>query len=106
MVTFGERCAVQGGDRLERANLSRLIGHFVGHVCLGVVGFIALAIPAILLSIAAHYLQQIAVSAVVIQILLAIHYILIVIDTIMFAAYMTVAIYDAAKELVQYARDL
>jgi hypothetical protein len=48
---------VQGDGGAERPKLSSLIGHFVGHVFLGTVAFIALAIPAILLSIAAHYLD-------------------------------------------------
>jgi hypothetical protein len=52
---------VHGGG-LERPKLSNLIGHFVGHVFLGTIGFLALAIPAISLSIAAHYLSEIQVS--------------------------------------------
>jgi hypothetical protein len=97
---------VQGGNGGEGPKLSVLIGHFVGHVCLGTVGFIALAIPAIVLSIAAHYLKATPVSQFVVDVLLWVHYSLLVVDTLMFAAYILVSIYDAAKELVRYVKGL
>jgi hypothetical protein len=86
---------VRGDAEPEGPSLARLIGHFVGHVCLGTVGFVALAIPAILLSLAAHYFEQTPVSIFVINILLTVHYSLLVIDTGMFAAYILVSIYSA-----------
>jgi hypothetical protein len=93
-----------GGPTLPK--LSSLIGHFVGHVCLGSVGFIALAIPAILFSLSAHYLAKIPVSPLVIYVFLWIHYSLLVIDTGMFAAYIAVSIYGAVKELKRYVKGL
>jgi hypothetical protein len=42
------------GDGGPALKPSGLISHFVGHVCLGALGFIVLAIPAILFSLAAH----------------------------------------------------
>jgi hypothetical protein len=53
---------LQGENASGRPKLSHLIGHFVGHVVLGTVGFITLAIPAVLLSVAAHYVILIPVS--------------------------------------------
>ena len=97
---------MQGDNGPEAPRLSALIGHFVGHIWLGTLGFVALAIPAILLSLAAHYLEQTAVSAFVIDVLLGIHYSLLVIDTVMFAAYIVVSIYHAATELVRYVKGL
>ena len=97
---------MQGDGGPGQPKLSSLIGHFVGHVSLGAVGFIALAIPAILFSLAAHYLQEIPVSPLVIDVFLGIHYSLLVIDTGMFAAYILVSIYGAAKELIRYVKGL
>lgn len=90
----------EGGP--EQPKLATLIGHFVGHVCLGTVGFVALAIPAILLSLAAHYLEQTPVSLFVIDVLLGIHYFLLSVDSVVFAAYILVSIYEAAKELLRF----
>lgn len=89
-----------------RPRLSTLIGNFVGHVALGTLGFVALAVPAVLLSIAAHYAPEFHVSKFVINVLLGIHYSLLVIDTGMFAAYMLVSIYHALKELYRYVKGL
>ena len=97
---------MQGNGGPGRPKLSSLIGHFVGHVALGTLGFVALAIPAIILSIAAHYLAETPVSTFVINVLLFIHYSLLVIDTVMFAAYVLVSIYDAVKELIRYVKGL
>jgi hypothetical protein len=97
---------VQGDGGPTQPKLSSLIGHFVGHVCLGSVGFIALAIPAILFSLAAHYLAEIPVSPLVIQVFLWIHYSLLLIDTGMFAAYISASIYGAVKELIRYVKGL
>jgi hypothetical protein len=93
-----------GDEGPRRLTLSRLIIHFVTHVWLGTTGFVALAIPAILLSLAAHYLEQTPVSSFVIDILLGIYYSLLIIDTVMFAAYILVSICDALKELARYLR--
>jgi hypothetical protein len=73
---------------------------------LGTVGFVALAIPAVLLSIAAHYLTLLPVSPVVVEVLLGVHYSLLAVDTLMFAAYILVSIYGAAKELIHYVKGL
>jgi hypothetical protein len=97
---------VRGDGGPERPKLSSLIGRFVGHVWLGAVGFVALAIPAILFSLAAHYLAEIPVSALVIEVFLGIHYSLLIVDTLMFAAYILVSIYGAAKELIRYVKGL
>jgi hypothetical protein len=97
---------VQGADGAGQPKLSHLIGHFVGHVALGTLGFVVLAIPAVCLSIAAHYLAEVPVSRFVIEVLLWVHYSLLVIDTIMFAAYILVSTYGAAKELFRYVRGL
>jgi len=97
---------VQGDGGPGQLKLSSLISHFVGHVCLGAAGFVALAIPAILFSLAAHYLEQIPVSWLVIHVFLGIHYFLLIVDSIMFTAYIFVSIYGAAKELIRYKRGL
>jgi hypothetical protein len=97
---------VQGDGGAGRPKLSSLIGHFVGHVFLGTVAFVALAIPAVLLSIAAHYLSEIPVSVLVINILLGLHYFLLVIDALTFVAYILVSVYDAGKQLVRYVKGL
>jgi hypothetical protein len=97
---------VQGENGAGQPKLSYLIGHFVGHVALGTLGFIVLAIPAVCLSIAAHYLAEVPVSQFVIEVLLLVHYSLLIIDTMMFAAYILVSIYGAAKELLRYVRGL
>jgi hypothetical protein len=97
---------VQGDGVPGRPKLSTLIGHFVGHVCLGAVGFLVLAVPAILFSLAAHYLEQIPVSAVVIHVFLWIHYSLLIVDALMFVAYILVSLYAAAKELIRYVKGL
>jgi hypothetical protein len=97
---------VQGEDGAGQPKLSRLIGHFVGHVALGTLGFVAVAIPAVCLSIAAHYLAWVPVSPFVIEVLVWVHYSLLVVDTIMFAAYILASIYGAAKELLRYVRGL
>jgi hypothetical protein len=97
---------VQGENGAGQPKLSHLIGHFVGHVALGTLGFVVLAIPAVCLSVAAHYLAEVPVSPFVIEILLGVHYSLLVIDTAMFAAYILVSIYGAAKELLRYAKGL
>ena len=65
-----------------------------------------MAIPAVCLSIAAHYLAEAPVSRFVIEVLLWVHHSLLVVDTIMFAAYILVSIYIAAKELLRYVRGL
>jgi hypothetical protein len=75
-------------------------------VCLGSLGFATLAVPAILFSLAAHYLANIPVSPFVVKVFLWIHYSLIVVDAGMFAAYILVSIYSAGKELYRYVRDL
>jgi hypothetical protein len=97
---------VQGESGAGQPKLSHLIGHFVGHVALGMLGFIVLAIPAVCLSIAAHYLAEAPVSRFVIEVLLWVHYSLLIVDTVMFAAYILVSIYGATKELIRYARGL
>jgi hypothetical protein len=97
---------VQGNGGSGHPKLSTLIGHFVGHVALGTLGFIALAIPAVLLSMAAHYLTETGASVFVIDVLLGIHYFLLVVDTVMFTAYISVTIYDAARELTRYVKGL
>jgi hypothetical protein len=97
---------LQGENETGGPKLSRLIGHFVGHVVLGTVGFVALAIPAVLLSAAAHYLDMLPVSRIVVEVLLWVHYSLLVVDTGMFAAYILVSIYGAAKELIRYVMGL
>jgi hypothetical protein len=97
---------VQGENGAGRPKLSHLIGHFVGHVALGTLGFIVLAIPAVCLSFAAHYLAEVPVSPFVIEVLLWVHYSLLVIDTIMFAAYVLASVYGAVKELIRYVRGL
>jgi hypothetical protein len=97
---------VQGDSAPEQLSLSRLIGHFVGHVWLGTGGFIALAIPAILLSLAAHYLEKTVVSPIVIDVLLSLHYLLLFVDAGMFVAYIAVSIYDAVRELTRYVKSL
>jgi hypothetical protein len=56
---------VQGANGAGRPKLSHLIGHFAGHVMAGTLGFIVLAIPAIGLSIAEHYLAELPVSTFV-----------------------------------------
>lgn len=97
---------MQGNGSPEQPKFSTLIGHFVGHVCLGSVGFIVLAIPAILFSLAAHYLDQLPVSPIIVNVFLGIHYVLLIIDTGMFAAYISVSVYDAARELIRYVKGL
>jgi hypothetical protein len=77
---------MQGDGGPVRPKLSNLIGHFVGHVSLGAVGFVALAIPAIIFSLAAHYLAEIPVSSIVITLLLGITYFLLGVDTLVFGA--------------------
>jgi hypothetical protein len=93
----------EGGSALKP---SGLISHFVGHVCLGALGFIVLAIPAILFSLAAHYLEQTPVSTMVIDVFLGLHYFLLAVDTAYFSAYIVVSVYDAVKELIRYAKGL
>ena len=95
---------MQGDDVPGNPKLSSVVGRFVGLVCLAAVGFVVLAIPAILFALAAHYLEGFSVSVLIIQILLWIHYVLLVIDTSMFAAYVLIAIYDAATELIRYVK--
>jgi hypothetical protein len=65
---------LQSETGTDGLNLSQLIGHFVGRVVLGTVGFVALAIPAVLLSVAAHYLSLWPVSPPVVNVLLWVHY--------------------------------
>lgn len=94
------------GDGGPALKPSGLISHFVGHVCLGALGFIVLAVPAILFSLAAHYLGQIPVSTMVIDVFLGLHYFLLAVDTAYFSAYIMVSIYGAVKELIRYAKGL
>ncbi len=89
-----------------RPKMSSLLGHFVGHVFLGTVGFIALAIPPILLSLAVYYLKETYVSETVISVLLGLHYFLLGVDALVFVAYILVSLYDAAKELIRYVKSL
>lgn len=93
----------QGGQVSKSSNL---IGHFVGHVLFGALGFAVLAVPAILFSIAAHYLVALPVSSFIINVLIGAHYLLFAIDTAYFAAYIMISVYGAAKELIRYAKDL
>jgi hypothetical protein len=46
------------------------------------------------------------VSSFVVEVLLWVHYSLLVVDTAMFAAYILVSIYGAAKELIRYVKGL
>jgi hypothetical protein len=88
----------------ERPKLSTLVGHFVGHLCLGTVGFVTLAIPPIILSWAAYYLDETHVSAAVIDVLLGVHYFLLGVDVLVFVAYISLSVYDAARELILYVK--
>jgi hypothetical protein len=97
---------MQGDSGAVPLKLSTLIGHFVGHVFLGTAGFIALAIPAIIFSLSAHYLSETYVSGLVIDILLGIHYLLLGIDTVVFVAYILVSVYAAGRELTRYVKGL
>jgi hypothetical protein len=71
----------------ERPTFQGLVGHFVGHVVLGALGFICVAVPAILFSILAHYLH-------------------LVVDTLVFVAYILVSLYVTAVELIRYVRGI
>jgi hypothetical protein len=97
---------VQGGDEQARPKPSSLIFYFVGHVWLGAIGFIALAIPAVFLSISAHYLEIFPVSPFVVDVLLGIHYLLLVVDATYFVYYIMVSTYDALRKLTRYMRGL
>lgn len=97
---------MQGDGQLSQRHLSTLIGRFAGHVFLGVAGFLVLAIPAVILSLAAYYLDQTGVSRFIIVGLLIVHYFIFVVDAIMFVAYIAVSMYAAAVELVDYVKGL
>jgi hypothetical protein len=97
---------VQGAASLARPSLAKLVGHFVGHVWLGTVGFIAIAIPAVSLSLAAHYLQYLPVSPLIVNVLYDIHYLLFGLDAVMFAAYLAASTLSAVKELARYVKSL
>jgi hypothetical protein len=90
----------------ERPKLSTLLGRFAGHVVIGTGGFVILAVPAILLSLAAHHLRETAVSEIVIWVLLAVHYFLLAVDALVFVAYILISLYSAGVALVRYVRDL
>lgn len=90
-----------------RPTMSSLVGHFVGHVFLGTVGFVVLAIPPILLSIAAYSLKETThVSETVFSVLVDVHYFLLGVDTLVFVAYILVSMYGAAIELCRYVKSL
>ncbi len=97
---------MQGDGGAGQPELSDLIGHLVGHVCIGVVGFIALAIPAVLFSVAAHYLEGTVVSPVVVNVLVGLTYFVLGIDTLTFVLYILFSVYLAARELIGYVKDL
>lgn len=86
--------------------LPELIAQFAGHVFFGTLGFIILAIPAITLSLLAHYLEDTFISIIVIWILISLHYFIFIVDAAMFVAYITVSIYAAARELRRHVRRL
>ena len=98
--------AAQHAMQHERPTFQGLVGHFAGHVVLGALGFICVAIPAILFSILAHYLHQIPVSDIVISVLVDIHYLLLGVDTVVFVAYILVSLYVTAVELIRYVRGI
>jgi hypothetical protein len=97
---------VQGDGGPARPELSSLIGHFVGHVCIGFVGFVALAIPAVLFSLAAHYLEGTTVSRVVVDVLVDLTYFMLGVDTLTFVLYVLFSMCLAARALFLYMRDL
>lgn len=97
---------MQGDGGPPQPTLSRLLGHFVGHVCIGLVGFVALAIPAILFSLAAHYLEGTAVSHVVVDVLVGLTYFMLGVDTVTFVLYVLFSMGIAARALFRYTRDL
>jgi hypothetical protein len=97
---------VQSDGVPDRPKPSNLTGHFVGHVLFGAVGFVALAIPAVLFSIAAHYLATLPVSTLIINVLIGAHYVLFAIDIAYFGTYIIISVYGAAKELIRYAKSL
>jgi hypothetical protein len=95
---------MRGNGGPVHPKLSHLLGHFTGHVMLGTAGFIALAIPPIILSLAAHYLEETPISSFVIDVLLVIHYFLLVVDALLFVSYILAAGYDTAIELIGYVK--
>jgi hypothetical protein len=100
------RQTVQGDSASNRSSPSRLISHFVVHVWLITGGFVALAIPAILLSLAAHYLKRLPVAPLVVNVLYGIHYLLFGLDTVMFGAYLAASSLSAVRELAHYVKSL
>jgi hypothetical protein len=96
---------MQSVIRPAPSQLFAQIGRFAGHVFCGTVGFVILALPAITLSLAAHYLAQTFVSEGVILVLLWLHYFLLGVDALMFVAYILVSIYAAVIELIRFVRD-
>jgi hypothetical protein len=91
---------MQSSQGTTRLSLSTVVGHFTGHVLIGTIGFVMLAIPAIALSLMANYLAEMAIAPIVTKIFIGLHYFLLIIDSIVFIAYMVVSLYYAAVELI------
>jgi len=96
---------VQGGSELERPKLWFLMGRLVGHVAFSTGCFIALTIPAVLFSLAAHYLEGIAaVSKVVVAILEGLSYFVLSVDALTFVSYVSFSVYLVAREITGYLK--
>ncbi len=97
---------MQGDGGPAQPKLSSLIGHFAGHVCIGFIGFVALAILAILFSLAAHYLEETVVSPAVVHVLVGLTYFVLGVDTVTFILYVLFSMYLTARALLGYMKGL